>query len=61
MKCPAAKRRIRRRRLPEVDEGQIIEALRLRPEERIEKHRVFVEFVEEMERAGRLRTAHSQS
>lgn len=38
-----------------VDEAQIIEALRLTPTERWEKHRVFVDFIEEIERAASLR------
>lgn len=40
-----------------VDEGQIIEALRLTPTERWEKHRVFVDLIEEMERATKAKTA----
>ena len=40
-----------------VDESQIIEALRLTPTERWEKHRVFVDFIEEMERAAKAKTA----
>ena len=43
-----------------VDESQIIEALRLTPTERWEKHRVFVDFIEEIERAARLRPRDPQ-
>ena len=38
----AANRRSRAKRDSGVDEGQIIEALRLTPTERWEKHRVFI-------------------
>ena len=55
-----ANRRPRAERPSGVDEGQIIEALRLTPTERWEKHRVFVDFIEEMERAARLRPRDPQ-
>lgn len=48
----------RRRRLPEVDVGQIIESLKLTPTQRLEKHRAFIAMVEEIERAARLRESH---
>jgi len=59
------KKRVASRRSPAaedsgVDEGQIIEALRLTPTERWEKHRVFVDFIEEIERAARLRPRDPQ-
>jgi hypothetical protein len=50
-----ASRRSHAKRDSGVDEGQIIEALRLTPTERWEKHRVFVDLIEEIERAARLR------
>jgi hypothetical protein len=55
-----ANRRSRAKQSSGVDEGQIIEALRLTPTQRWEKHRVFVEFIEEMERAARLRPRDPQ-
>jgi hypothetical protein len=56
----AANHRSNAKRPSGVDEGQIIEALRLTPTERWEKHRVFVDFIEEMERAARLRPRDPQ-
>jgi len=49
----AANRRSQAKHSSGVDEAQIIEALRLTPTERWEKHRAFVDFIEEMERAAK--------
>lgn len=50
-----AKYRVRRRpRLPEVDEGQIIEMLRLTPTERLLKAWRYTEFALELRNATRV-------
>jgi len=46
-------RRPRRHRLPEVDEGQILEMLRLTPEQRLFKAWRYAEFALELQAAGR--------
>jgi hypothetical protein len=58
MKRTAAKHA---RRPTGVDEGQIIEALRLTPTQRLEKLRGFMGLVEEVQRAAGLRTHHRKS
>jgi hypothetical protein len=53
-------RQPRRHRLPEVDEGQIIEMLRLIPEQRLFKAWRYSEFALELQHAARIRPRHSK-
>jgi hypothetical protein len=52
-----APRNRRRKRLPEVDEGQIIEMLRLTPTERLFKAWRYADFVMELQRGAGIRQA----
>ena len=61
MKRAAAKRTPRRRRLPEVDVGQIIEMLRLTPTERLRKAWRYSELALEVQRAAGLRPRDQES
>lgn len=53
-------RQSRRHRLPEVDEGQILEMLRLTPEQRLFKAWRYAEFALELQHAARIRPRHSK-
>jgi hypothetical protein len=61
MKRAATKvRRPRHKPLPEMDEGQILEMLRLTPEQRLFKAWRYAEFALELQHAARIRPRHSK-